>query len=135
VTSPRHGGHLHKVLRRVFKALIRVVAYFVFTLRLPMRLLSVDRSIRILMYHSVSNLPEETWDDYDNVPVKQFEQQMEYLQRRYKVMSLSDMVRLQEQQQRPEPWSIIISFDDGYRNQFLYAYPISKADGRLFCRY
>lgn len=117
---------LRNFLRQYLKMLVKVPTYCVYILALPIRRVCQDNSVRILMYHSVGHIPQEQWDHYDNVPVPRFEQQMQYLKRRYKVISLSDMVRFHEHHQRPDPRSVIISFDDGYMNQFLYAYPILK---------
>ena len=120
---------MRNFLRQYLKMLVKIPTYCIYVAAVLERVVRKDNSVRILMYHSTGNIPKEHWDHYDNVPVPRFRSQMEYLKRRYKVISLSDLVRLQEQRKCLESRSIVISFDDGYRNQFLYAYPILKRLG------
>lgn len=95
------------------------------------RLIDLFRSreeVRILMYHKVSNLPPEQEVPYCNVPIASFEAQMNFLAK-----SGFDILTLEQL----EAWligkgagkhrkKVVITFDDGFRDNYLYAAPILK---------
>ena len=51
-------------------------------------------------------------------------EQLEYLSRHYQFLSLSKLLDCYEQQQPIPPNSVVITFDDGFRDNFTNAYPI-----------
>lgn len=82
--------------------------------------------VRILMYHKVSDLPPEREVPYCNVPIASFEAQMKFLAK-----SGLDVVTLEQ----VEGWlkgkglgkgrkKIVITFDDGFQDNYLHAAPI-----------
>jgi peptidoglycan/xylan/chitin deacetylase (PgdA/CDA1 family) len=78
----------------------------------------------ILMYHSI--------DEHENVTKlsvspEGFSRQMGFLYRhKYNVISLEEMVDLIKKKENLPPGTVTITFDDGYKNNFLYAYPVLK---------
>lgn len=82
------------------------------------------RRVFILLYHKV---------DYNAAPFfgaavrpDVFEKQIRFLKRYYKIVDLADLNQL-EQLDRTSPSDlIVITFDDGYRNNYRYAAPILK---------
>jgi peptidoglycan/xylan/chitin deacetylase (PgdA/CDA1 family) len=76
----------------------------------------------ILMYHRVS--PEVALDPWSlNVTPQNFAEQLEIIRRNYLPMSLQSLNR-QVQQGRRTPRRIALTFDDGYADNLLYAWPI-----------
>jgi peptidoglycan/xylan/chitin deacetylase (PgdA/CDA1 family) len=78
----------------------------------------------ILMYHQISDylgqLPL-------NVTPSLFEKQIKYLlSRNFKVISLTQLVEYLKGNSTLPPKSVVITFDDGYKNNYLHAYPILK---------
>ena len=71
----------------------------------------------ILCYHSIGN---SGWRFA--TPVDHFEQQMRFLKRNYNVVSLSDLLKSNK-------GGVAITFDDGYKDVFINAYPIMKRKG------
>ncbi|HBP89235.1 MAG TPA: polysaccharide deacetylase family protein [Nitrospirales bacterium] len=51
-------------------------------------------------------------------------EQLDYLSRHYHFLSLSKLLDCYEQQQPIPPKSVVITFDDGFRDNFTNAYPI-----------
>lgn len=80
-----------------------------------------DRAV-ILMYHSVST----GIDDFMNVEPKNFERQMKYLaDSKRSVISLSELVR-RFKNKEPLGGSLVLTFDDGYRDNYEVAFPTLK---------
>lgn len=79
----------------------------------------------ILVYHSVSSNIDKSNLPTDSVSSEAFEKQIRFLRERsFKVISLKDLVYyLKEGEEIPEK-SVVITFDDGYKNTFSNAYPI-----------
>lgn len=77
-------------------------------------------AIRILMYHRVTDLAA-----YDQLTVtpSQFDQQLRYLKRHHRVISLAEAVK-ELQSGRVTSAGVVITFDDGYRDNLEHALPL-----------
>jgi peptidoglycan/xylan/chitin deacetylase (PgdA/CDA1 family) len=89
-----------------------------------------DRVI-ILTYHGV--LPAESgieaYESRNVVDSETFAWQMRYLARHYRCVSLEEAVRLLASD-RPLPrYMVVVTFDDGFRNNLRYAFPILRRCG------
>lgn len=82
--------------------------------------------VQILCYHRICDLPEsDDVPEYFNVPPVAFAQQMAFLsQNGYNVITLEQFVEHRDKNRKPPPKSVIIVFDDGYRDNYLNAFPI-----------
>lgn len=111
------------------KSLAASVCHYLGLFRLA-RWVNRDRLL-ILTYHGV--LP---WAERRNgylsrnvVAEDDFRWQMSYLTKAYHCLGLSDAVeRLSAGRPLPR-YSVVVTFDDGFRNNYLYAYPILKHHG------
>ncbi len=79
----------------------------------------------ILMYHSVS----AGADYFMNVEPKDFERQMAYLaEKKTPVIAFGELVRRLHSNQ-PLGGAVVLTFDDGYRDNYTVAFPILKKYG------
>lgn len=83
--------------------------------------------VPVLMYHSVAR----AWfEPLNNVQPEHFAQQMAYLKRAgYKVMSVADLIDEKASGRAHDRKSVVITFDDGYENNYTAAYPVLKEQG------
>ncbi len=88
----------------------------------------VKWSACILSYHRVGPGTELPTDVPLTTPAD-FEQQVLYLRRHYRVMPLSRLGRAIREGQEVPRNAAVITFDDGYRDNYLHAYPILKKHG------
>lgn len=80
----------------------------------------------IAMYHSI----DETSDKSNRLIVspQDFQRQMSFLKRNgYNVISLEALAEIINSKRRLPKKTICITFDDGYENNYIYAYPVLKA--------
>ncbi len=88
--------------------------------------------VPILMYHYLS-IPPKNADIYRkdlSVTPKNFEAQLAYLKENgYTTIHLQDLVYFLAGRRELPPKSIIITFDDGYRDNFTNAFPLLKKYG------
>lgn len=79
----------------------------------------------ILMYHSVTPMAQK--GNRLAVTDKTFRSQMRYLRKHeYNIISLADAVKLIGDKKKIPPKTVAVTFDDGYRDNYLYAFPIIK---------
>ena len=84
------------------------------------------QEIPVLMYHKVNPSPS-TGGFGLRVPPKQFAWQMKYLRKRgFKAITFNDLVRHWEKGTTLPVRPVIVTFDDGYQDNFIFAYPILK---------
>lgn len=79
----------------------------------------------ILLYHSVGYSNE-----FFTVRPEDFKKQMSYLkEKKFKVISLAELGGLLARNETIGKKTVVITFDDGYEDNFLMAYPILKKNG------
>lgn len=84
-------------------------------------------SLTVLTYHRITDIPD--FQDPLKLSISNFEKQMSYLNKYYKIISakqLTDIIR--KQGIFPEN-SCLITFDDGWLDNYTNAYPILKKYG------
>lgn len=79
-------------------------------------------SLRVFMYHKVS----QENSDFLTVKSSDFEQQMAFIKSRFNVISLKDMLDALENGKELPGRAALITFDDGYLNNYELAYPVLK---------
>ncbi|MDD5155235.1 MAG: polysaccharide deacetylase family protein [Candidatus Omnitrophica bacterium] len=81
--------------------------------------------VPIVMYHSVN--PAASRKTMLVISPETFERQMRFLQKhRYNVITLSELADLITNNRKIPPRTIVITLDDGYRDNYTYAFPILK---------
>ncbi|MCM8765646.1 MAG: polysaccharide deacetylase family protein [Candidatus Omnitrophica bacterium] len=79
-------------------------------------------SIPVLLYHSISYN-----DNLLSVKPENFKKQMAYLNKHnFKVITLEELVEGMKERNKFPRKTVAITFDDGYKDNFTYAYPVLK---------
>ncbi|MCP4609840.1 MAG: polysaccharide deacetylase family protein [Planctomycetes bacterium] len=85
----------------------------------------MDIKIPILTYHSI----DDSGSVISTSPTK-FQSQMKYLHdKHFNIISLNEMVKCISERQTVPPKSVVITFDDGFKNFYSTAYPVLKEYG------
>jgi peptidoglycan/xylan/chitin deacetylase (PgdA/CDA1 family) len=80
----------------------------------------------ILLYHRVIGLRQDLLNLA--VPPQRFAQQLQHIRRTCEPMRLSDLVQALQQRSLPRR-AVAITFDDGYADNFMHAYPLLESAG------
>ncbi len=80
--------------------------------------------VAIIVYHRVC--PKEDNGTLQSLAPQIFEQQIRYLTKYYEVLSLDELVRFISQRKVLPEKAVVINIDDGYRDNYIYAYPVLK---------
>jgi peptidoglycan/xylan/chitin deacetylase (PgdA/CDA1 family) len=79
----------------------------------------------ILLYHRVSP-DQDNWFLAEPLSLQGFEEQVEYFSRTYELLSLDKLAYYIQQRKTLPKKALVITLDDGYKDNYLYAYPILK---------
>ncbi len=86
--------------------------------------------IPVVMYHSV--LKDQAYHGKYVISPQELENDIAYLERQgYSTILVSDLIAYTQGGELPEK-PILLTFDDGYYNNYLYAFPIAKKYGAKF---
>ena len=94
--------------------------------------ISNRRYVRILAYHRVLDIDEQTYPfdcELISASVRDFERQMEHVCSRYRVVTFADLEEYEQNNERIPENTLIITFDDGYADNYEQAFPILERYG------
>lgn len=89
---------------------------------------TADIRLPILMYHSIVNEPSR-WGTYV-ISSQELESDLKYLQGSgYTAVTMQDLLDYVDKCMPLPPKPVMLTFDDGYYNNYLYAFPLLKKYG------
>lgn len=89
-----------------------------------------ENPIPVFMYHTVG-IPDNNWSwRHLTCPYEKFEKQLKCLHKRgFETISLKELYNYIFEGMKVPPKSLILTFDDGYADNWIFAYPIMKKYG------
>jgi len=121
-----------RLIKKIIKLSLSIVVYWSGLLSLfafLKRIFLPYGDLVILMYHSVLDFGEEERECLQPgliVSQQIFDKQMSYLARNHNLLSLEQLIELLKNNKPIPKRTVVITFDDGWRDNYLYAYPILK---------
>lgn len=87
--------------------------------------------VAILCYHGVTQRPSRTSQDPAGLHVRcsRFLAHLNYLKRHYRIISLRDYLKARQEGSPLPDYSVVLTFDDGFRNFFTTAAPLLNRKG------
>ena len=85
--------------------------------------------LSIVMYHYVRDLKNSRYPNIKGLDVKLFREQLKYIQNHYKVIRMEDLISAFENNTKLPKNSILLTFDDGYKDHFDFVFPIDVLGG------
>jgi peptidoglycan/xylan/chitin deacetylase (PgdA/CDA1 family) len=96
----------------------------------PVNYNKIFSSIAILAYHSISSYRDLKYDRHFTVDPQLFNLQMNYLHKNnFCVINLTKLYEMIQAPVTPNHKIIVLTFDDGYADSYIHAYPILKKYG------
>ena len=80
--------------------------------------------VLVIMYHRIG-AKKDDWS-FETLSPQDFERQIDYFCRNFQVLSLDEIAQYIHQEKSLPEKAVVITFDDGYRDNYLHAYPILK---------
>ncbi|MEK6750952.1 MAG: polysaccharide deacetylase family protein [Chloroflexota bacterium] len=88
-----------------------------------------SKSLTVINYHRIDNPHQPDFDSFKpNISASppMFAEQMDYLKRWFNVVSVNDVVQWLHGKHDLPPYAALITFDDGYLDNYTQAYPILR---------
>ncbi|PKL88785.1 MAG: hypothetical protein CVV23_08525 [Ignavibacteriae bacterium HGW-Ignavibacteriae-2] len=87
------------------------------------------KQIAVLAYHSIGKKNINWNRNFLTVEFEQFQNQLEYISKKFNVISLNEYYEIRSGLKDAKPNSIVITIDDGYLDNWIWAYPSLKKYG------
>ncbi|MFC2061052.1 glycosyltransferase [Elusimicrobiota bacterium] len=115
---------LMMVLKKWIKVVLGRLLYYSGLFFLYRTIVPAAGGIKILAYHRVNDICPDML--YMNVKVENFEKQMKYIKKYCNQVSLEEAVCLLKDNKKIPDHTVVITFDDGYLDNYTEAFPILR---------
>ena len=78
------------------------------------------------MYHYVRNIKKSKYPNLKGLEFSDFRKQIIYLKKNFNILSNNQFIEILNSRKIPKKKSILLTFDDGYRDHFEYVFPFLK---------
>lgn len=84
-------------------------------------------NVPVLMYHTINNNPKGIYNSWLVTRLGIFEDQLKYLKKNnYHTVTLRELYDFKNNNKNLPPKSIVLTFDDGYLDNWVFVYPLLK---------
>jgi len=87
---------------------------------------TINNNIHIVMYHYVRNIKKSKYPSLKGLEFSDFRKQISYLKKNFNILSNDQFIEILNSKKIPKKKSILLTFDDGYRDHFEYVFPFLK---------
>ena len=85
-----------------------------------------NNNIHIVMYHFVRNIKKSKYPNLKGLEFSDFKNQIIYLKKNFNILSNNQFIEILNSRKIPKKKSILLTFDDGYRDHLEYVFPFLK---------
>lgn len=89
----------------------------------------MGKNVSIVMYHYVRDLKNSRYPNIKGLDYKLFKAQLEFFNRYYNVITIEELIAAYKESYELPDNAILLTFDDGYIDHFIFAFPILKEYG------
>ena len=86
-------------------------------------MITKNNNIYIIMYHYVREIKKSKYPSLKGLEYKDFKNQIKYFSKNFNILSNNDFIEIMYSKKLPKKKSIILTFDDGYKDHYKYVYP------------
>lgn len=85
-----------------------------------------NNNIHIVMYHFVRNIKKSKYPNLKGLEFSDFRKQIIYFKKNFDILSSNQFIEILKSKKIPKKKSILLTFDDGYRDHLEYVFPFLK---------
>jgi len=82
-----------------------------------------DFTVNLITYHYVRPIKNSKYPNIKGLDIKEFKNQIDNFQKQYNVISEHDFINILKSKKIPKKPSILLTFDDGYKDHYKYVLP------------
>ena len=87
---------------------------------------TINNNIYIVMFHYVRNIKKSKYPNLKGLEFTDFKKQIFFFKKKFNLLSNSQFIEILNSRKIPKKKSILLTFDDGYRDHFEYVFPFLK---------
>ena len=87
---------------------------------------SFNSNIYIIMYHYVRNIKNSKFPNLKGLEFSDFKKQISFFKKNFNLLSNNEFIEILNSKKIPKKKSILLTFDDGYKDHFEYVFPFLK---------
>tara|TARA_B100001057_G_scaffold135933_1_gene135416 strand:- start:946 stop:1884 length:939 start_codon:yes stop_codon:yes gene_type:complete len=93
-----------------------------------------NNKIYIVMYHYVREIKKSKYPNLKGLEYNEFKRQIDYFEKNFNILSNDQISEILVSKKIPKKKSILLTFDDGYKDHYKYVYPylIKKKISAIF---
>ena len=88
-----------------------------------------ENKLYVVMYHYTRDLANSCYPGIKGLDLPLFREQIEFLSRRFHIVTMEEVILAAEGKYKLPESALLLTFDDGYIDNFTYAMPILKEKG------
>ncbi len=89
---------------------------------------TLNNKIYIVMYHYVREIKKSKYPNLNGLEFSDFKKQILFFKKNFKVISNVEFVNILNSKKIPKKKSILLTFDDGYKDHYKYVFPFLKKE-------
>ena len=82
-----------------------------------------NHSISVIMYHYVREIKKSNFPNPKGLELNKFRKQINYFSKYFNILSYQDFIEIIQSKKIPKKPSVLLTFDDGYKDHYNYVYP------------
>lgn len=119
-----------RMLKLILYKIVHLVSLFYHFFNIIIHKYFIRKKVTVLVYHRICSFPEEENFEYLAVDPSEFMKQMEYLYNHgITVLTVAQLLDLIDAGVEFSGNAVCITFDDGYENNYTYAFPVLQKFG------
>ncbi|MDB3873553.1 polysaccharide deacetylase family protein [Pelagibacteraceae bacterium] len=85
-----------------------------------------NNNIYVVMYHYVRDIKKTKFPKLKALDIKDFKEQINYFKSKFNILNQDSFLEIINSNKVPKKKSVLLTFDDGYKDHFKFAFPILK---------
>ena len=85
-----------------------------------------NNNIYVVMYHYVRDIKKTKFPKLKALDIKDFKEQINYFKSKFNILNQDSFLEIIKSNKVPKKKSVLLTFDDGYKDHFKFVFPILK---------
>ena len=85
-----------------------------------------NHKIYVVMYHYVREIKKSKYPNLRGLELNQFKKQIKYFKKNFNILSNESFIEILNSKKIPKKKSVLLTFDDGYKDHYKFVYPYLK---------
>ena len=95
----------------------------------------MKNTIYIVTYHYVRNIKNSNYPNLKGLEFEEFKKQINYFKKNFNILKPDIFIKYIKEKRLPKKTSILLTFDDGYKDHYEYVFPYLKKNNLQGCFY